>query len=309
MLHLFPNIAATGLSLRLLTRIHHRGPVMIELRRARDRSPDKASERLHATIADLMPVIAVRQGRYEGAYRFIYKKTKDNVRSPSDLVPGVTLAEARRSFKEIHLNASLGHKVILTLIAIKALRHVQDMNNLNVAFGQGGKNARGRALPQEIIDLMCEHLGSTDFLENFFGFDFRKATSDASWRQSKIREMRWVVTKCVYDTARSNKHIWLQMLDTDRSAAPAEFGQFSTKEGWDVEKMAEMVAVRQYQVWTETPGSFNILRKAMAKAARWASEEGYCWPIERQIDLDNIEGWGMPVPHHYHRAAIAKGYL
>lgn len=303
MLHLFPNIAATGLSLRLLDRIHNRGPARILFRRGRSPSPDKASERLHATIADLMPVIAVREGRYEGAYRFIYKKTKGKVRSPSDMVPG-QIAEARRSFKEIHLNASLGHKAILTLMAIKALRHVQDINNLNVALGQDVTNERGKALPQEIIDLACEHLGSTDFLENLFGFDFRRATSNTSWRQSKIREMRWVVTKCVYETARSNKHIWLQMLDTDRSAAPAEFGQFSTEVGLDVVKTAEVVAVRQYQVWTETPGSFDILSKAMAKAARWASEEGYCWPIERQIDLDYIEG--MPVPHHYH---IAKGCL
>ncbi|KAL2285721.1 hypothetical protein FJTKL_07727 [Diaporthe vaccinii] len=273
--------------------------------RGQDPSPDKASERLHATIADLMPVIAVRQGRYEGAYTFIYKKTKDNVRSPSDMVTWVSLADTRRSFKETHFNAKLGHKVILTLMAIKALRHIQDINNLNVALGQGVTNERGRALPQEMIDLTCEHLGCTDFLENLFGFDFRKATWDASWRQRKIREMRWVVTKCVYDTARFNKHIWLQMLDTDRSGAPAEFGQFSTEVGPDVEKRAEVVAVQQYQVWMETPGSFDILGKAMAKAARWASEKGYCWPIEFQLDLDYIEG--MPVPHHYH--TIAPYYL
>ncbi|KAG6357763.1 hypothetical protein INS49_013642 [Diaporthe citri] len=265
--------------------------------RNRNHSAEKASERLHATVADLIPVIDVRQGQYEAAYRFIYGKTKHRVRRPNDQVPAVRLAEARRSFREIHLNASLGHQVILTLMAIRALRHVQDIMNLNVAFGQRGTNERGRALPQEIIDLVCEHLGSV-FLENLFGFDLSKATSYASWRRSKIREMQWVVTKCVYDTARSNKHIWLQMLDTDRSAAPGKFGQFSTKEGWDVEKMAGVVAVRQYQVWMETPGSFDILRKAMAKAARWGSEQGYCWPIERQVELDYIEG--MPVPHHYH---------
>lgn len=301
MLHLFPNIAATEWSQRQLVRIHNRGPDMTYVKGV-GLGPDKASERLHATIADLMPVIDVRQGRDEAAYMSIYRKTQDKVHSPNDWGPGVRHAGERLSFEEIHGHASLGHQVVLTLMAIKALRQLHDIKNLSI--GLHGRNKSGKAIPQEIIDLMYEHLGSNEFLGNFFGFDFKRTTSDALWRENRIRAMRRVVTKCVFETGRVNKHMWLQMLDTDKAAAPGEFGQFSLEEGWDVVKMAEVVAVRQHQLWMETPGSFGILRKAMAHAARRASVEGYCWPIQRRrqieyLALDYVEG--IPVPHRYHQ--------
>lgn len=265
MLHLFPNTAATEISRRLLARIYKNNS-----------SPDGAWERMYETVADLIPVIDVRQGQEEAAYKFIYQHTKDEVYSPIDWVPtgSVPPSEARRSFEEIQGHASLAHQVVLTLMAIKALRHVQDMKNV---FHCLRKNfIREKEIPQEIIDHVCEQLGSTAFLANLFGVDLIKATAEASWRQAKTSEMRWVVTKCVYEAGRSNKHIWRLMLDTDRLAAPGEFGRYDTKAFWDLREMAEVVAVRQYQVWMETPGSFDILRKAMTQAARWASVEGYC---------------------------------
>lgn len=72
------------------------------------------------------------------------------------------------------------------------------------------------------------------------------------------------------------------MLDTERLAARDMFGQFNAgADGWYVRVEAEMVAIRQYQVWMETPGSYDILSSAMTAAARWASARGFLWPIQR----------------------------
>jgi hypothetical protein len=160
----------------------------------------------------------------------------------------------------------------MTLMAIKALRYLQDIENISMAF-------RG-IIPQEIIDNICEFPG-TDFLGPISGFDFIKATGDASWRHKKIRETRRIVRLCVFNAGSTNRHIWTSMLDTERLAARDIFGQFNV---WTDgrRETAEMVATRQYQLWMETPGSYDILRSAMAATARWSSARGFCWPIQRQ---------------------------
>lgn len=184
----------------------------------------------------------------------------------------------RLSFKQLQGYTGLGHQVLLTLLAIKALRYIQDIENISIAF-------RG-ILPQEIIDNICEFPG-TDFLGPMPGFDFIKATGDASWRQNKIREMRRTVMKCVYEAGRTNRHIWRVMLDTERLAARQQFGQFNKQAarpraaGWDIKELAELVAIRQYQVWMETPGSYDILRSAKEAVETWASVLGYSWPMQR----------------------------
>lgn len=303
MLHLFPNIAAVEISRRCLFTMHRQRSHALEHVCDGDRW-NYLWEHLYTAIADLIPVIDVRLGRDEEAYRFIYQEAQNSypwnfgLRDPSFTAQTVNaLWKKHRSFEEMHYRTGLGHQVVLTLLAIKALRLVQDVQNISIS-GLIGKSVGGKVIPQEMIDNICKYLG-TDFLANLFGIDLRKATSDATWTRNKIWEMKWVVTKSVYNTARSNKHIWRLMLDTDRFEARSEFGQFSTETGWDAERMAEVVAVRQYQTWMETPGSFDILRTAMAAAASWASAKyEICWPIERlwtPIErLTAPPGWAPP---------------
>lgn len=334
MLHLFPNTAAAEMSQRFLLRVHRRGS------HRHIQWGFKPWQGLYVAIADLIPVIDVRRGRDEEAYRFIYQVTQssapwlDIARRKFGYHRDFTSDEAHaimnrhRSFEVIQKHSSLGHQVVLTLLAIKALRMVQDLPNISMS-GLLGICVGGRSIPQEIMDNIYKYLG-TDFLADLFGINPRTAASDATWTRNKIWEMQWVVTKCVYETARSNKHIWRLMLDTDRLEARGEFGQFSTEAGWDVEKMAEVVAVRQYQVWMETPRSFGILRRAMAAAARWASaKEEICWPIERLRDPGDTrpssppprkkrrtqDAWvrmsieAMPEVYHYHQLSRAdSGY-
>lgn len=187
------------------------------------------------------------------------------------------LEEVPRSFAEIHLHATLGHKVTLTLMAIRALRQVQDIARINWALlgVQVGENY----IPQEIIDIICENLGGCPTLDVIFGFDFIKATGDAAWRRDKIAELQRLVTRCVYGTGRVNSYMWRRMLDTDKLEDRYDFGQVYPMV-WDLhlEKTAEMVALRQYQAWEETSGSFDVLKKAVAAATGWAERRGFCWP-------------------------------
>lgn len=220
-------------------------------------------------ITDLIPVIYVRQGRDAAAYNFMYHNwDQEMVYQPW-----------RLSFKQLQGYTGLGHQVLLTLLAIKALQYIQDIENIAIAF-------RGTNLPQEIIDMICGFPG-TDVLGPISGFDFIKATGDASWRRSKIREMRRTVMKCVYEAGRTNRHIWRVMLDTERLASRQEFGQFNIlaaghrAAGWDMRELADLVAIRQYQVWMETPGSYDILRSAKEAVETWASGLGYSWPMQR----------------------------
>lgn len=271
---------------------------------------------LYFTIENLIPVVYLRQGRDEKAYKFIYQHRKRCFLRPanaawrrSDLVPFdplsagsysglIPIYDLRLSFEETQEHARLGHQVVLTLMAIRALRHVEDIQRLN--RGLRGTIVGGKALPQETLNNVCEHLGTkSGFLEHLFGFDFIEATRDDTWRDNKISQMRALVMRCVYQTGRKNRHIWRLMLDTDRLAARSEFGQLDPrgKDAWDSQRTAEVLAIRQYQLWMETPGSFDALREAMAAAARWASKRGFCWPIERQPD----DCQGMPIPHHHHQ--------
>lgn len=254
-LHLFPNIAATELSVRHLRDISDRG-----WKYERDQVP-RSWKGLYVAITDLIPVLYARQGRDAAAYAFICHRDEE--------LPWFTMPSG---FESLQMRTSLGHQVLMTLMAIKALRYLQDIENISMAF-------RG-IIPQEIIDNICEFPG-TDFLGPISGFDFIKATGDASWRHKKIRETRRIVRLCVFNAGSTNRHIWTSMLDTERLAARDIFGQFNV---WTDgrRETAEMVATRQYQLWMETPGSYDILRSAMAATARWSSARGFCWPIQRQ---------------------------
>lgn len=257
MLHLFPNMVVTEISLQRLLRIYDRGKI------------PQSWKGLYVAITDLIPVIYVRQGRDAAGYDFMYHFwAKKQMFKPLPL-----------SFKQLQAFAGLGHQVLMTLMAIKFLRYIQDIENISIAF-------RGVDIPQEIIDNICE-FPDTDCLWPISRFDFIKATGDASWRQNKIREMRKTVMKCVYEASCTNKHIWRVMLDTEKLAAREEFGQFSNRAawnraaGWDVRELAELVAIRQYQVWMETPGSYDILKSAKKAVATWAFDLGFCWPLQR----------------------------
>lgn len=203
-----------------------------------------------------------------------------------------------RSFEEIQQHASLGHQVALTLMAIKALRFVQSFRHLD---GLRGSYAGGNCIPQEILDRIYEFMPDTEslYLQKLFGIDTVRARRDAKWSKEKILEMKMLVTKCVFEAGCTNKHIWRWMLDTDRLAARNEFGQFykTMKDNWASERRAEVVAVRQYQAWMETPGAFSALRTAIWSATRWASVRKFSWPVERQKRFK----WVMPTRRlHYH---------
>lgn len=203
-----------------------------------------------------------------------------------------------KCFEEIQQHASLGHQVALTLMAIKALRFVQSFRHLD---GLRGSYAGGNCIPQEVLDRIYDFMPDTEslFLHKLFGIDTVKARWDAKWGKEKILEMKMLVTKCVFEAGCTNKHIWRWMLDTDRLAARDEFGQYypSVKDDWDLERRAEVVAVRQYQAWMETPGAFSALRTAIWSATRWASVRKFSWPVERQPRFK----WVMPTRRlHYH---------
>lgn len=276
-------------------------------------------EGLYVTFGDLIPVISLRLGRDEEAYKFIYRHKncicfylansagrRSGFNSLNQLSKGrralgakaITIEGPRRSFEEVQERAGLGHQVALTFLGIKALRHLQYIRRLNRVLRVDRVN--GNVIPQEVINNICAHLGSeSGFLENLFGFDLIEATRDEIWMDSMMSKMQALVTRCVYETGRTNRHIWRWMLDTGRLAARDEFGQFDPMEedAWDSQGAAEAVAVRQYQLWMEAPGSFDVLSKAVAAAARWASKRGFCWPIERQPY--HVLGMPVPYPHYF----------
>lgn len=308
-LHLFATTEAVERSLRFLLGVYPND-------RLGYHTPESC---MYLTIRDLIPVLYLRQGRDEEAYRIIYGHR--DMGGPGPINAGEIIIDfnflrgysvttghgtyffTHQSFEQIQEKATLGHQVALTLMAIKALRCLQDIQRVSVALH--GTYVRGNAIPQETIENICEFLGTkSSFLESLFDIDLIKVTRDLPWRDNKTSQMRSLVRRCVYETGRTNKHIWRWMLDTERLAARNEFGQAYPVEGnaWDSQRTAEVVAVRQYQAWMETPGSFDILRNAMASAARWASKEGFCWPIERGPDTFEGRFVRMPLPrHHYHQ--------
>lgn len=283
-LHLFATTEAVERSQRFLLGVHQNY-------RLGNYTPERG---IYLTTRDLRPVLYLRQGRDEEAYRIIYRYSKMEGHG--------NYFFTHRSFEQIQEKATLGHQVALTLMAIKALRCLQDIQRVSVALR--GTYVGGNAIAQETIENICEFLGTkSGFLEDLFDINIIKVSRKMSWRNNKTSQMRALVRRCVYETGRTNKHIWRLMLDTDRLAARNEFGQVYPVEGnaWESERIAEVVAVRQYQVWMETPGSFDILRKAMASAARWTSKEGFCWPIERGPESFERRFVRMPLPrHHYH---------
>lgn len=308
-LHLFATTEAVERSQRFLLGVHQNYWVGYH-------TPERG---IYLTIRDFIPVLYLRQGRDEEAYKIIYRHRNMGGHDPTNTreiraglnvlgrFPGPTgygdYFFLHQSFEQIQDKAPLGHQVALTLMAIKALRCLQDIQRVSVALR--GTYVRGNAIPQETIENICEFLGTkSSFLESLFDIDLIKVTREISWRNNKTSQMRALVRRCVYETGRTNRHIWRWMLDTDRLAARNEFGQVYPVEGnaWDSQRIAEVVAVRQYQVWMETPGSFDILRKAMASAARWTSKEGFCWPIERRPAAFERRFVRMPLPrHHYHQ--------
>lgn len=249
-LHLFPTIDATNLSVRRLLRIY---------KRVKSSLPPDGPYR---AMSQIIPILYVRQGRDEDAYDFIY--------DPEDGIPKKDyLVYSPQFFANHQSTLDLGHQVLLTLITIKALRQLKDIRNLSRALGGH--------IPQEIIDEISKNL-VTDSIKSISRFDYLKATGNAVWRQQKIREIEKVLMRLVGQVSRTNEHVWEFMLDTERLSARDTFGQFSSLElSWNItaKARAEMVAIRQYQVWMETPGSHDILRSAMAaekaavKARRW----------------------------------------
>lgn len=265
-LHLFPNIDATNIWIRRLLRVYkkvHSSGI--------DDGPCEA-------MSEIIPILYVRQGRDDAACDFIYRHFFQNLIPKNDNRPHAPLC-----FANFQASFDLGHQVLLTLITIKALRLFKDIENVSLAL-------RGH-VAQEIIDEISKHLGS-DFLKAISGFDYLKATGNAAWRQEKILEMERVLVRCVYQASRRNRHIWSYVLDTERLSARELFGQYSSWEvNWNTnaEARAEIIAIRQYQVWMETPGSHDILRSAMAaaEAARWVPAGKLPWLLGHE----NEERW------------------
>lgn len=336
MLHLFAKIEAAECSQRLLLD-------MREILKERNESGPRLE-----TIHEFIPVVYLRQGQDEEAYRFIYERTNDDMYVNSLFYPEKLSAKAREDFRreparkmmieaelqrtaplivgangwvtqeiivppdpckcfeEIQQHASLGHQVTLTLMAIKALRFVQSFQHLD---GLLGSYAGGNCIPQEMLDRIYEYMPDTEsqFLQKLFGIDTVKARLDAKWSKEKILELKMLVTKCVFEAGCTNRHIWLWMLDTDRLAARDEFGQFypAMKDHWNSKRMAELVAVRQYQAWMETPGAFSALRTAIWSATRWAEVRKFSWPVERQRRFK----WDMPTHRlHYHEESLFQAW-
>ncbi|KAL1883260.1 hypothetical protein Daus18300_000318 [Diaporthe australafricana] len=227
-------------------------------------------------ISDLIPVLYVRLHQDKQAYKFICRHTSDRIfrqqeyyYESANVGVGHHATTEKRHANQTPLNleqvyeaATLGHKVLLTLMGIKVLQYLKDIEHASIFLKGEFTN-----FPQEMIDLICEGMGAGSSTEPF-GFSFIKATGEPAWRREKISEMQQLITKFVRGVMRRNGYTWMSMLNVERWLTPRRFARYlyDTCIRWDEDSTAKLLAIRQYQVWMETPGSFAVLRQAMNAA-------------------------------------------
>ncbi|KAI3398500.1 hypothetical protein diail_9024 [Diaporthe ilicicola] len=260
-LHLFPNLAALETSLDSLLKIYH--------------GKSEILSGVYRAISDLIPVIYVRLHRDKEAYEFVYNHTYKHVFKNDDWDAEQTdspdqdddqyedeppVFDRPCSLDDVDEAAALGHQVLLTLMAIKVLHYLKEMQHASIAL------VGTTVLPQEIVNLICERLGP-DLRAGPFGFSFYKATGDPVWRGEKISELKRLITRFVNEAAFTNTRIWWCMLAAEEHMARSAFGQYGlARPHWDEEWNAGIVVARHYQAWMETPGAFDTLREAVAEA-------------------------------------------
>lgn len=262
-LHLVPSIAAVEASLSILLEMYTRG--------------DKLWLGIRRAVSDLIPILYVRLHQDKEAYEFIYRHTNgpfsqdedDDSESEDEGVGHHAAIEEHhsenqrpRNLEEVYDAATPGHKVLLTLMGIKVLQYLKDIQDASIALKK-----EVTKLPQEMINLICEKQGAGSSAGPF-GFSFNRATKEPAWRCEKISETQKLITKFLRGAARGSRSVWPSLLAVERHFTRRRFGHYEYADTlWDDTLMAEFVVTRHYQVWMETPGSFAVLRQAMDAVA------------------------------------------